>query len=171
MPIPISAIPSVFEKPGRHQRHNGKWSIAIKQKRGRFLKKAHALQPAGLRFGMSGEGNGKRREGPVTWDTNCMGCRYCMVSCPFDVPKFEHNSARPQTSEVQSLLGETSERRKSLPAWKPVRQRRLPFGARRELIEEANTRIYKTPKNIISHIYGEHEVGGTGIPLPLIGSV
>jgi len=23
----------------------------------------------------------KRKEGPVTWDTNCMGCRYCMPSC------------------------------------------------------------------------------------------
>ena len=38
----------------------------------------------------------------------------------------------------------------------------LAFGARRALIEEANTRIYKTPKEYLSHIYGEHEAGGTG---------
>ena len=38
----------------------------------------------------------KTEEGPVIWrDEKCMGCRYCMVSCPFDVPKFEYHSSNP----------------------------------------------------------------------------
>jgi len=39
----------------------------------------------------------KTKEGPVIWrGDKCMGCRYCMVSCPFDIPKFEYHSANPK---------------------------------------------------------------------------
>ena len=38
----------------------------------------------------------KTKEGPIIWrGDKCMGCRYCMVSCPFDVPKFEYHSSNP----------------------------------------------------------------------------
>ncbi len=46
--------------------------------------------------------------------------------------------------------------------WRPVRGEALSFGSRRGLLEEANSRIYKEPGKYVSHIYGEHEVGGTG---------
>ncbi|MCK4893972.1 MAG: hypothetical protein KAT07_08395, partial [Calditrichia bacterium] len=36
------------------------------------------------------------------------------------------------------------------------------FGKRRDLIEIAKERIYQAPDNYTHHIYGEHEVGGTG---------
>jgi formate dehydrogenase iron-sulfur subunit len=39
----------------------------------------------------------KTRDGAVTWDNNkCIGCRYCMVACPFDIPKYEWNSNNPK---------------------------------------------------------------------------
>lgn len=38
----------------------------------------------------------------------------------------------------------------------------LFFGLRREVIYEANRRIYQKSAEYIPHIYGEHEVGGTG---------
>jgi formate dehydrogenase iron-sulfur subunit len=39
----------------------------------------------------------KTKEGPVIWrEDKCMGCRYCMISCPFDVPKFEYTSTNPK---------------------------------------------------------------------------
>ncbi len=39
----------------------------------------------------------KTRDGAVTWDTDkCIGCRYCMVACPFDIPKYEWNSNNPK---------------------------------------------------------------------------
>src|SRR6266545_3810030 len=32
--------------------------------------------------------------GPVAYDAHkCMGCRYCMVACPFGVPKYEWNNS------------------------------------------------------------------------------
>ena len=34
--------------------------------------------------------------GPVTYDASrCLGCRYCMVACPFGVPKYEWSKAVP----------------------------------------------------------------------------
>jgi len=44
----------------------------------------------------------KTKEGPVIWRADkCMGCRYCMVSCPFDAPKFEYNSAVPRIQKCR----------------------------------------------------------------------
>jgi Fe-S-cluster-containing dehydrogenase component len=103
----------------------------------------------------------KREEGPVTWDTNCMGCRYCMPSCPFEIPKFEYGSATPKIQKCNMCwdrLGK--EERPTCVANCP--EKALLYGTRRELIEEANRRIYQKPGEYVPHIYGEHEVGGTG---------
>ena len=103
----------------------------------------------------------KREEGPVTWDTNCMGCRYCMPSCPFEIPKFEYGSATPRIQKCNMCwerLGKGEE-----PACvENCPEKALLYGTRKELIEEARRRIYQKPGEYVSHIYGEHEVGGTG---------
>ncbi len=37
------------------------------------------------------------KTGIVTYNKNaCIGCRYCQVACPFNVPKFEWNSPFPE---------------------------------------------------------------------------
>jgi len=39
----------------------------------------------------------KREFGIVSWDgSRCVGCRYCQTACPFNIPKFEWNSADPK---------------------------------------------------------------------------
>src|SRR5690554_7642233 len=36
----------------------------------------------------------KKENGAVVWDTGkCIGCRYCMVACPFQIPTFEYENA------------------------------------------------------------------------------
>jgi len=103
----------------------------------------------------------KRKEGPVTWASNCMGCRYCMPSCPFEMPKFEYESSNPRIQKC-TLCWERLEKGEIPACVDACPEKALTFGPRRQLIEEANRRIYQKPGEYITHIYGEHEVGGTG---------
>jgi Fe-S-cluster-containing dehydrogenase component len=104
----------------------------------------------------------KTREGPVIWQANkCMGCRYCMISCPFDIPKFEHHSANPRIRKCSMCWARLKEGEQPACAENCPAEAVL-FGKRRDLLEIAKSRIYQDPDNYNHHIYGEHEVGGTG---------
>jgi formate dehydrogenase iron-sulfur subunit len=104
----------------------------------------------------------KTKEGPVIWrGDKCMGCRYCMVSCPFDVPKFEYFSSNPKIIKCDMCYTRQGEGKK--PACvEECQAEALLFGTRRELIREARKRIHDNPDNYEDHIYGEYEAGGTG---------
>lgn len=104
----------------------------------------------------------KTKEGPVIWrGDKCMGCRYCMVSCPFDIPKFEYHSANPKIQKCDLCYDRIKEGK--IPACaEACPGDALTFGTRRELIEEARKRIAENPKDYRSQIYGESVAGGTG---------
>ena len=104
----------------------------------------------------------KNDEGPVSWQgKKCMGCRYCMVSCPFDVPKFEYHSPNPKIEKCDMCFERIKEG--LMPACaEQCPTEALVFGTRRELIVEARKRINENPELYYDHIYGEHEAGGTG---------
>jgi Fe-S-cluster-containing dehydrogenase component len=103
----------------------------------------------------------KTKEGPVVWrESKCMGCRFCMVSCPFDAPKFEYHSAVPKIEKCQLCFDRLA------AGGKPACVENcggdaLTFGRRSELLEIARQRIYTNPGQYVPHIYGEHEAGGT----------
>jgi len=103
----------------------------------------------------------KQPMGPVTYrDDLCLGCRYCMVSCPFDVPKFEYSKAAPLMKKCTFCFAR--QKQGSMPACVeacPVGA--LKFGPRSEILDEAKQRIYTNPSNYVHHVYGEHEAGGT----------
>ena len=105
----------------------------------------------------------KTDEGPVIWrEEKCMGCRSCMISCPFDVPKFEYHSSNPKIQKCRMCFellqeGQKPECVENCPA------EAMLFGKRRDLLEIARARIYADPENYYHEIYGEHEVGGTGV--------
>ncbi|MEI6748760.1 MAG: 4Fe-4S dicluster domain-containing protein [Bacteroidota bacterium] len=104
----------------------------------------------------------KTKEGPVIWrGEKCMGCRYCMVSCPFDIPKFEYHSPNPKIEKC-TMCFDTRVQKGELPACvENCPNEALMFGTRRELIREARRRIYEKPDLYVDQIYGEHEAGGT----------
>jgi Fe-S-cluster-containing dehydrogenase component len=103
----------------------------------------------------------KTDEGPVVWrGEKCMGCRYCMVSCPFDIPKFEYHSPNPKIVKCDMCFNRQKE------GLKPACVENCPaealmFGTRRELLAEARKRIVQNPGVYVDHIYGETEAGGT----------
>jgi formate dehydrogenase iron-sulfur subunit len=104
----------------------------------------------------------KTRVGPVIWrGEKCMGCRYCMVSCPFDIPKFEYHSANPKIEKCDMCFNrlKTGE----IPACaQNCPNDALMYGKRRDLIKEAHKRIVENPGLYVDQVYGEREAGGTG---------
>jgi len=104
----------------------------------------------------------KTKEGPVIWNADkCMGCRYCMISCPYNIPKFEYNEWNPDIQKCTMCYGRLQEGKQ--PACvEACPADALMFGQKRDLMEIARVRIYNHPRQYVRHIYGEQEVGGTG---------
>jgi Fe-S-cluster-containing dehydrogenase component len=121
----------------------------------------HCNQPACAAACLT-EAMKKTEEGPVIWrGEKCMGCRYCMVSCPFDVPKFEYHSANPKIEKCDMCADRLA--KGELPACvSECPAEALTFGTRREMVAEARRRIAENPDLYYDHIYGETEAGGTG---------
>ncbi|HEX9740978.1 MAG TPA: 4Fe-4S dicluster domain-containing protein [Ignavibacteriaceae bacterium] len=104
----------------------------------------------------------KKENGSVVWDTDkCIGCRYCMVACPFQIPSFDYDKALdPEIRKCDFCIERTKEG--NLPACVnicPVEA--INYGPRSELIKIAREKIKKYPDRYIDYIYGENEVGGT----------
>jgi len=131
-----------------------------KERAWRFAKNQclHCLEPACASACFS-RAIVKTPEGPVVYNVDlCVGCRYCMLACPFNIPKYEWDKAFPRVRKCQMC----PDRIKSgdMPACVGVCPAgALEFGEREELLKEARNRI--SSGNYIKHIYGEKEAGGT----------
>ena len=121
----------------------------------------HCLHPACVSACIVGALR-KRDDGVVTYDAwKCIGCRYCMVACPFQIPTYEYDNAlAPRVRKCEFCKSLTAEGKPPACVAECPRQA-MQFGPRRELIRIAHRRIDEHPGRYIDHIYGEHEVGGT----------
>jgi formate dehydrogenase iron-sulfur subunit len=103
--------------------------------------------------------------GPVTYDADkCMGCRYCMVACPFSVPKYEWNKLFPKVRKCVMCPDRVSAGKQTACA-EICPTGATKFGERDDLIAEAQQRIRDNPGKYVNHIYGLNEVGGTSVLL------
>ncbi|MEW6511828.1 MAG: 4Fe-4S dicluster domain-containing protein [Bacteroidota bacterium] len=104
----------------------------------------------------------KEEDGSVLWDTEkCIGCRYCMVACPFQVPTFEYKEAfRPDIAKCDFCSTRT--RAGELPACVEIcPMEALTYGPRNDLLVLARQRMARDPQRYIPRIFGEHDAGGT----------
>jgi formate dehydrogenase iron-sulfur subunit len=104
----------------------------------------------------------KQSIGAVTYDVEkCIGCRYCMVACPFQVPAYEyHKALLPEVRKCTFCFNDIKDRR--LPACAQICPREvITFGKRSELLHLADWKIKTNPGRYVERIYGEKEVGGT----------
>jgi len=107
----------------------------------------------------------KTGEGPVVYEENrCMGCRYCMVACPFGVPKYEWGKVLPRVQKCTMCPDRVSAGVPTACA-EACPTGATKFGERDELIAEAQKRVRENPGKYVNHIYGLTEVGGTSVLL------
>jgi formate dehydrogenase iron-sulfur subunit len=95
----------------------------------------------------------------VYYPNNCVGCRYCMLACPFHIPKFEWSKPLPAITKCMFCYSKISEG--EMPACVSVCPTDvMKFGEKETLLQEAKSILAKNP-NYVQHIYGEQEAGGT----------
>jgi formate dehydrogenase iron-sulfur subunit len=127
----------------------------------------------------------RQEDGPVVYSAEkCIGCRYCMLACPWDVPTAEWDSLAPKIQKCthcadrtdqplplarngQALSPHETELFKetmAVPACvKACPADALVYGEREEMLKEARRRIAARPDRYVDHIYGEKEAGGTSV--------
>lgn len=126
----------------------------------------HCLEPACVSACLVGALQ-KKDIGPVIYDENrCMGCRYCMMACPYGIPRYKWESAIPYVRKCilcydRIKIGQRPACVEACPYGATT------FGTREEMLELARRRIADNPGKYYPHdeprIYGEHEVGGTSV--------
>src|SRR6201998_3272764 len=104
----------------------------------------------------------KEALGVVGWTSHlCIGCRYCQVACPFNIPKFEWDKVNPKIVKCElcsHLVGKTQ----TEPACTKVcPTHAVVYGKRTDLLAEAHRRIQAQPGFYFEdRVYGEFEAGG-----------
>jgi len=105
----------------------------------------------------------KTAAGPVIYEEDrCMGCRYCMAACPFQVPAYEWEARLPKVRKCDMcsdrVPGGGVTRCSEACAYEAT-----ITGERDDLIALARKRIQEKPAEYYPKIYGVQEVGGTSV--------
>jgi len=155
-----------MDAPRQWQRNDGlsalNWTSIIRKPNNRFVRKQcrHCLEPACAASCPVGALH-KTPEGPVIYDSDkCLGCRYCMMACPYGIPRYDWDKTVPYVRKCtmcysRILDGETPACTAACPTGATI------FGERDELLQVARERIRQEPHKYIQTIYGEKEFGGT----------
>ncbi len=117
----------------------------------------------------------KRELGIVTWDPDrCIGCRYCQVACPYNIPKFQWDTAVPLIVKcelchhivVDPQTGQYKEGTEP-GCCQACPKDAVIFGTYEELLADAKQRIADHPERYYPKgepkIFGEHDGGGTQV--------
>jgi formate dehydrogenase iron-sulfur subunit len=153
-----------------------RWASIVESPQGGFVRKfcRHCLEPACVSVCPVGAMY-RTPEGAVLYDSEkCMGCRYCMMACPFGIPRYEWESAAPQVQKCTFCYSRLKDGQ--LPSCvESCPEGVMEFGERDELLSLAKQRIQKAGQDYLPKVYGASAVGGTAvlyisdIPLDFLG--
>lgn len=105
----------------------------------------------------------KAADGAVVYNpTICMGCRYCQIACPFEIPAYEFQVAlAPRVRKCEFCTDRAAGTGANPVCAAACPTEALVFGRRADLLAMAKQRLSERPDRYVDHIYGETEVGGT----------
>ncbi len=105
----------------------------------------------------------KTETGAVVYDeSKCIGCRYCMQACPFEIPRYEWSSLAPRVQKCKMCYERVTAGQPTACA-EACQFGATTFGDRDEMITEARKRIDENPGQYVNYIYGLKEAGGTSV--------
>ena len=133
-------------------------STVIRGPGGRYVRRhcQHCIEPSCASACLVGALR-KTENGPVAYDPElCIGCRYCMLACPFGFPRYEWENATPLMRKCEMCRD-----RAEGPACVEVCPRgAAEWGERDALLAAAHARIAAHPGKYVPKVYGEHDLGG-----------
>ena len=104
----------------------------------------------------------KTVQGAVRYDgSKCIGCRYCMLACPYGVPRYQWTKLAPYIEKCDMcaervLAGKPTACAEACPVGATI------FGTHEEMLREAHKRLAENA-SYVQRIYGENELGGTSV--------
>jgi formate dehydrogenase iron-sulfur subunit len=141
-----------------------RFTTIVKLERSHFVRRfcRHCERPACVSACIVGALQ-KTAEGPVIYDSSkCIGCRYCIMSCPYGIPRYDWQSRTPYVRKCTMCYPRISDGQ--MPACvEACPEKATIFGSREEMIRKAYHRIKNNPKRYLQTVVGETEVGGTSV--------
>ncbi len=156
------------DEPRVWQRNDGlsadNWTSIIQKPENHYVRKQcrHCVDPACASVCPVGALH-KTKIGAVVYDhKKCLGCRYCMMACPFGIPRYDWDKAVPYVEKC--ILCYDRIEKGEQPACTAICPTEATiFGDRAKLLKIAHNRIKENPGKYIHKVWGEHEVGGTSV--------
>jgi formate dehydrogenase iron-sulfur subunit len=155
-------IPRTWQKKDGLSARN--WTSIIKKENNHYVRKQcrHCLEPACASACPVGALH-QTDSGAVIYDKyKCLGCRYCMMACPYGVPRYDWDEPVPYIEKCILCYDRITDGRQ--PACTEICPTGATiFGERSELLKIAHERIKEDPGKYIDNVWGEFEVGGTSV--------
>jgi formate dehydrogenase iron-sulfur subunit len=152
------------EQQSIHDLSATRWSTIIRRPEGRYVRNQcrHCVEPACVSACIVGALQ-KSPDGPVVYDEGrCMGCRYCMMACPYGIPRYDWDRNTPLVQKCRMCEPLLKEGRQ--PACVDAcPEKAMLFGTRQEMIAEGHRRIEASPGRYLPKVWGETEFGGTSV--------
>ena len=143
-----------------------RWTTVVREPDNHFVRKQcrHCLKPACVSVCPVGAMQ-KTPEGPVIYDKKvCLGCRYCMMACPYGIPHYEWGSPNPSVRKCILCYPSLKSGKIDKPACVAACPTQATiFGTRDEMLAEARKRLRAEPSKYVQRVWGEHQVGGTSV--------
>jgi formate dehydrogenase iron-sulfur subunit len=140
------------------------WTSIVEGPNHSFVRKQcrHCLEPACVSACPVGALT-KSETGAVVYDSaKCMGCRYCMMACPYGIPRYDWDRTVPYVRKC-ILCNDRIQSGQQPACTEACPTKATIFGGRDQLLAEAHRRIAEKPGVLVDKIWGESDAGGTSV--------